>query len=117
MSRSASSTIEAKSISWGISNPAVIGTPGGGGGAGKATFSDINFIKSIDTVSPRLIQIAATGAHIQSATIDLVDGNNTYLRYTIEPVFISAVSHSAGGRGRGTESVSLTYGAIEVTVP
>jgi len=39
--------IEVLSFSWGVTNPGSI-SPGGGGGAGKATFQDLTIVHNID---------------------------------------------------------------------
>jgi len=44
-------TIEIESFSWGMSNPGTHGS-GGGGGTGKASFSDLSFHKSLDNPPP-----------------------------------------------------------------
>jgi type VI secretion system secreted protein Hcp len=56
--------IEVLSYSWGVTNSAKIDS----GGAGKATFSDLSFLHSIDKASPNLLKACATGTHLKEAT-------------------------------------------------
>ena len=44
------------SFSWGVTNSANM--KGSGGGAGKATFTDLSFLHSIDKASPNLLRRA-----------------------------------------------------------
>ena len=52
------------SFSWGVTNPAST-APGGGAGAGKATFQDLSIVHNIDKASPQLLKACATGQHLQ----------------------------------------------------
>ena len=60
--------IEVLSFSWGVANAGVV-SPGGGGGAGKATFQDLSIVHHIDKASPLLFKACATGTHIKDAII------------------------------------------------
>ena len=60
--------IDIDSFSWGLSQSGLT-RGGGGGGAGKATFQDIHFTKSVDSSSPVLFLSCASGKHIQKATL------------------------------------------------
>lgn len=109
-------TIEVESFSWGCSNPASMAS-GSGGGAGKASFSDLSFMSGGACVaSPLLMQACATGQHIKSAKLfvrkqgtDQVD----YYVITLSDLLVSSFQHSAGGGGGVSESFSLNYTKIE----
>jgi type VI secretion system secreted protein Hcp len=106
------SALEVDSYSWGVTNPATVGTPGGGGGAGKATFSDLVVTRPVDSVSPRLVAAAATGQHFDSATLE-VPTRKGAMRYTFDLVLVTGVQHSGSGDAP-VETLTLTYGTVEV---
>ncbi len=112
--------IEISSFSLGAMNPATIGSATGGAGGGKATLSEITIIKRTDASSPTLFQGCCSGTHYKTATIALRKAGGkamVYLQYELTEVFISSVqwSGSGGGDDTPTESVSVAYGAINVT--
>jgi type VI secretion system secreted protein Hcp len=106
------SGLEVQSYSWGVENPVTIGGPGGGGGAGKATFSDLVVERPLDDVTPALVEAVATGEHFPSATLVAKAGKGT-MRYTLDEVFVTSVEHSTSGE-RPLERLSLTYEAVEL---
>ena len=60
--------IDVLSWSWGVSQTGTM-SYGGGGGAGKANFQDLNFMHNVDKASPILMLKCATGEHIKEATL------------------------------------------------
>ena len=64
--------IEVLSFSWGASNPATISS-GGGGGAGKVTFSEFTFTATEHATSPLQFNNVAAGRHIQGARLSVMD--------------------------------------------
>ena len=106
------SALELQSFSFGVKNVTSGGTAGGGAGAGKATFSDLNVTRSADGVSPRLFGAVATGEHFPSATLEARVGKSS-LRYTFHLVFVTSLQHS-GDRDGVSESLSLTYGSVAI---
>jgi len=102
------------SFSQGVSVP--ISTPvGGGGGAGKASFSDLSLTKLLDKASPLLYSYAAQGRHIPTAVLTLRrSGANPFefYRITLTDVLISSVQTSGGG-DVPSESLSLNFTKIE----
>ena len=52
--------VEVLSWSWGVSQSSSITR--GGGGAGKASFHDLNFTHHVDKASPALLRACATGS-------------------------------------------------------
>lgn len=113
--------IEIYSFSWGVSNPATIGTAGSGGGAGKASLSSFNAMKASDSASPSLFQACANGKHFKTASVTLNKAGGekalNYLVYEFENCFIESVqwSGSSGGDDRPTESLSLAFGKVKIT--
>jgi type VI secretion system secreted protein Hcp len=109
--------IEVLSYSWGVAN-AESNAPGGGAGAGKATFQDIHITHNIDRSSPTLFKTCATGAHLKDATITHRHpgkGQQEYLVIKLNDIIITGVSHgSIGGQpGPGTENVSLAFAKVQ----
>jgi len=114
---------EVFSFSWGASNPATIGSLGGGAGSGKVSLSSFNVMKKTDNASPSLFTSCCTGGHYDTATVILRKAGGTkdatgtvYLTYTFSFVFVESVqwSGSSGGDDTPTESASFAFGACKV---
>jgi type VI secretion system secreted protein Hcp len=109
--------IEVLSISWGVSNSGSMGH-GGGGGEGKASFSDLSFMHSVDKASPVLMQSCATGVHLKEATIThrkSGKGQQEYLIVKMNDVIITSVQNSgSSGGGDTTESVSMAFAKVSL---
>lgn len=109
--------IDILSVSWGVSNPAPI-ISGGGGGAGKASFSDFNFVKKTDKSSPKLFLAVAKGEVLPSANFhvtDLIGAKVTpYIIFNLDKVRVTSYSISgAEGTDRPTESLSLNFAKVQ----
>jgi len=104
------------SVKWGISSPlcATCG-PGGGAGTGKAVLKEIVVTRPIDSLSPALFKVVATGQHFDTASIKLLNAaGQAYFEYQLTAVFLTNIDHSATGAGDGTETLTLVYGALKV---
>jgi len=91
---------------------------GGGAGVGKATFAPIVIFKGIDKASPLLFLSCATGQHRPEAILTLTDHGRETFKVRLVDVIISACdvnSNDLGGSDLPLETVSLSYGKIEVT--
>ena len=110
---------DATSMSFGVSNQ-VIREGGGGTTAGRASFSDINLTKYIDASTPKLQEWVASGKHLRSVRLTLVDdrGKNELGSIALEDVLVTSDQISiAGGDSQGLgESVSFNFDRIELTV-
>jgi len=109
--------IQISSFSWGASNPVAIESAGGGAGAGKASFSSLNFMKNVDASSAGLILACATGSHFDKATFTATWGTGptaAQLVLELQLVFVDSVQQSGSG-GAPSESLSLDYGKIRWT--
>jgi type VI secretion system secreted protein Hcp len=85
--------IDVLSWSWGVTQTGSA-THSGGGGAGKASFHDLNFTHHVDKASPLLMKSCATGAHIPEATITVRKagkGQQEYLIIKMNDVLITSV--------------------------
>jgi type VI secretion system secreted protein Hcp len=109
--------IEVLSISWGISNAGSM-SHGTGGGEGKASFSDLSFMHTVDKASPVLMQACVNGTHLADGTIThrkAGKGQQEYLIVTMKDVIITSVQDSGStGGGETTESVSLAFGSVSI---
>jgi type VI secretion system secreted protein Hcp len=108
--------IEVLSFSWGVANSGPT-APGGGGGAGKATFQDLSIVHGIDKATPELLKACATGLHIKDATIThrkAGEGQQEYLIVRLNDVTITAVSHGGSEDQPYAESVSLKFAKVDL---
>jgi type VI secretion system secreted protein Hcp len=107
--------IDVLSWSWGISQTGTMGH-GGGGGAGKANFSDLNFMHNVDKASPVLMKACATGEHIKEGMLvsrKAGKGQQEYLIMKLNEVFVTSIQPS-GSSEHPTESVSLNFSKIDL---
>jgi type VI secretion system secreted protein Hcp len=105
--------IEVLSYSWGVTNSAKIT----GGGAGKATFTDLSFLHSIDKASPNLLEACATGAHLKEATIThrkAGKGQQDYLIIKMNDVIITGVTLADSSGTAGSETVSMAFAKVDL---
>jgi type VI secretion system secreted protein Hcp len=116
----AKNAFEIYSFSWGASNPVMIGSASGGGGAGKVSLSSFNIMKKTDSASPNLFTNCAKGQHFTSANVVLRKAGGTaleYLKYDFEEVFVESIqwSGSSGGDDTPSESVSFAFAKVSIT--
>jgi len=116
--------IDVLSWSWGIAQSGTM-SAGGGGGAGKASFSDLSFMHGFDKASPALMTACATGAHIKDATLTArkagkgqqeflkIDANIMRLEDLAIKIKIDSLEGKPANPGL-TEQVSLNFSKIEV---
>jgi type VI secretion system secreted protein Hcp len=107
--------IDILSWSWGVQQT---GTHqfGGGGGAGKASPSDISMAMKVNKASPTLFLNCATGTHIPKGTLTVRKAGGEqqeYYKIELEDILVS--SYQTGGSG-GSElpidSFSLNFGKM-----
>jgi type VI secretion system secreted protein Hcp len=108
--------IEVLSFSWGVTTTGSM-APGGGGGAGKATFQDLIIVHNIDKASPALLTACATGKHLKEATITHRKAGKQQQEYLIvkmNDVIVTGVSHGGTTGQLYSESVSLAFAKVEL---
>ena len=108
--------IDVMSYSWGVTQAGTI--VGGGGGEGKAQFSDFSFTTTTSKASPALFLACASGTHIKDATIAVRKaGGKTpedYLILKMTDVLISSYqTGGSSGQDRPTESISMAFAKVE----
>jgi type VI secretion system secreted protein Hcp len=89
---------------------------GTGGGAGKASFQDIHFVKKIDKSSPILLLSCASGKHIKEATLSVRKAGKDqleYLKIKFTEVFVTSL-HEEAGPEAPTELIAFDFGRIEI---
>ena len=114
--------MEIFSFSWGASNPTTVGTAGKGLAAGKVSVSSFNIMKKTDNASPTLFSACCTGQHYAKASVVLrkatgdAGEQKEFLRYDFTDVMIESIqwSGSGGGDDTPTESVSITFAAVQI---
>lgn len=107
--------LDVLSWSWGESNP---GGPvaGGGGGAGKVSMGDFNFMTTTTKASPKLFLACAAGQHFKEAKlVGRKSGKDQqeYLTWTFSDILVSAFQVSASSEVP-VESVSLSYAKVKL---
>ena len=109
--------IEVLSWTWGLSQSGTM-AQGGGGGAGKASFQDLNFIHHVDMASPLLMRACATGEHARDATITVRksgEGAQEYLVIKMTDVLVTSVSTSVSGEGGdAVEAIALAFAKVDL---
>lgn len=90
---------------------------GSGGGAGKATMSDLNFDHYMDRASPNLVKYCLTGKHIDTATLVVrkAGGNPLeYLKITMGDVIVTRVAPVLNETMvQPREEVSLSFARVK----
>jgi type VI secretion system secreted protein Hcp len=110
--------IDVQSYSWGLANTLSIGTAGGGAGAGKASFQDLNYTSATHKSSPKLMAACALGRRIDTAvlTVRRSGGGNPvdFLKITLTDVFVASYNQAAAEGGDSVvEDVSLAFVKIQ----
>jgi len=104
--------------SWGASQSGFVGTPGGGGGAGKANLQDISFTRLTDATTVELLKKLVKGEHYPTVTVTVTEsGTSATFEYKLENVFVSSLSlgGSGGEKAGHTENVTLAFGKVTWT--
>ncbi|SMG39106.1 Hcp family type VI secretion system effector [Paraburkholderia susongensis] len=88
---------------------------GSGGGAAKATVSDLEFTHLMDRASPNLAKYCFSGEHIPQAKLTMRKAGGTpheYARITMYDVIVSHVEPAGGGHGCH-EQVRLSFARMK----
>ncbi len=109
--------IDVESWTWGETNSGG-SAPGGGGGAGKVSMQDFQFVMRLNRASPALMRACATGQHIKTATLSARKagkGQQEYLTFKFRDVLISSFQTSGSEEMPvPTDSVSFSFAKLEV---
>lgn len=110
-------SIAIESFQWGLQQAGTMGH-GGGGGAGKVSFSDISIQKFADSSTPALMQACAGGDHIKTGvlTVRKAGGKQEeYYKISLTQILVSSIQNT-GANGHGgvpSETVSLNFDEIK----
>lgn len=106
--------IEVTTFSVGV-NVTIITSGGGGGSAGRPSFSSLTLTKPEDVASTQLFVAASTGKHFAQATITAVDGSNvaqTIFHLKLSDVLVSGF-HLNATPTLAEDTVILSYSKLE----
>jgi type VI secretion system secreted protein Hcp len=106
--------IEVLSWSWNVTQKSTMHS-GSGGGAAKASVSDLHFTHTIDRASPNLANYCFQGKHIRNVVLTMRKAGGLpleYLRITMSDVVITHVEPAAGA-GLALEHVSLSFARMK----
>jgi type VI secretion system secreted protein Hcp len=91
----------------------------GGAGAERADVRPFNFLKQVDSSSPKLFQACAAGTHFDKITITIYraggDIKVKFMEYELSNCIICDVSTDGGSKGFPAENVSINFGKIFIT--
>lgn len=101
--------------SWGSEIDVLIG----GGGTGKASFTPLKIIKSVDSATPLLIAQLTTGAAISDALLTATrftgQAEEPFMKLTLEQIYVTKVAQGGDDNSEGVaETVTLDYGKIKI---
>jgi len=106
-----------------ITQPASVSQKTAGGRAAEeADHSPFSIVKLLDAATPKLYEAACKGTHIPEVVIELWraggDKPVKYMEFKLKEVLISGVLQNGNSKGDAqfpTETIQMTYGAIEWT--
>jgi type VI secretion system secreted protein Hcp len=107
--------IDILGFSWGETNMANQGS-GGGGGAGKVSFQDLQFTANVNKSSPIIAYHCASGKHITKAEViarKQGDKQQDYYLMTLTDVVVSSYHSNGGASVIPTESYSFAPAKVE----
>jgi type VI secretion system secreted protein Hcp len=109
--------IDIVSWQWGLANGGTFHN-GSGGGAGKASFSDITIAKYVDAASPSIMLFCASGKHFGKGKIIVRKAGESPLEYLLieleKALVTSYQTGASGGQERLTETVGLNFAKVKV---
>jgi|SRR5690554_685101 len=108
-------------LSWGYAvSQSSSANVGGGGGVGKAHFSELVFTHYVDKSTANLIKYCASGKHVPSVELSCCkvgDGQQEYMKITLKDVLVTHVRPmGATNSPRVLEEVGISYSEIKVEV-
>ena len=110
--------IDVTSWNWGAHQEGTF-AKGGGGGAGKVSFTDMTFTHFIDKASPPLFMVCSNGSHIPEALLTCRraggDAQVEYLKIKLTDLLVSGVnSGGSSGEEIPLETVTLNFAKVEI---
>ncbi|AGB84016.1 hemolysin-coregulated protein (uncharacterized) [Serratia sp. FGI94] len=108
---------DVQSFNWGANQPGNMHV-GGGGGAGKVTFKDLNVHAFIDKATPAIIGYCASGKHVSSVTLTVCKAGGQQIEYAkveLKDVLVTGVDVSGAGSADGIP-VNYSFQAAQVKI-
>jgi type VI secretion system Hcp family effector len=107
--------VAVKSFSFSASEPATIGTVGGGGGAGKVTFDAFHIQKLYDSSSPTFLADLASGKHLSTVTVSFQKPGDSsdFLVYTFDDVLVTSYKQGGDAVAPLLENIGMDFGSVE----
>lgn len=109
--------IEINSFSFGVTNPVSV-LKGGGGGAGKAKYTDFSLTKYLDSASLTLLKNLASGHAIQDGTLYFfkTGQDKPYLTIQLNEIFVTSQQQGVtDSDDRMSESITLMAAQMTFT--
>lgn len=110
--------IELISFSWGVTRQGGAST-GGGGGAGKASFSDFEVAMPVNRSAPQLILKCVTGAHLKDGLLAIRRAGKQqveYLKFKFTDLLITGYEETGNvEQDRPIDVVRFNYAKFELT--
>jgi type VI secretion system secreted protein Hcp len=106
--------IQVHSWRWKMSQQSTM-MSGSGGGAGKATINDLEFIHQIDRASPNLMRYCLTGRHIMKVVLSTRKAGGApmdFLKITLGDVVVTGVEPIVTGSNY-YEHVTLSFARVK----
>lgn len=103
------------SMSWGATQPHSMSS-GGGAGAGKVTFHDLNVVAQMDKAYPAVLKHCATGKHLGQVEISLCKAGGGQIEFgkvTLTDVLVTNVTVS-GASAADTVMINYSFQAAKV---
>lgn len=106
---------DVESFTWGVTQPHSMAS-GGGAGAGKADFQNLNVVANIDKCYPAVLKHCATGKHLGQVEISMCKAGGTQIEFgkiTLTDVMVTNVTVSGTSSG-DTVVVNYAFQAAKI---
>lgn len=104
-----------QSFSWGATQPNTMAS-GGGAGAGKVSFHNLNVVAAIDKCYPAVLKHCATGKHLGEVQISLCKAGGSQIEFgkiTLTEVLVTDVTVT-GTQGGDVVEVNYAFQAAKI---
>ncbi|STB68441.1 Hcp family T6SS protein Cts1H [Citrobacter freundii] len=104
------------SFSWGASQPGNMSV-GGGGGAGKVNFKDLQVNGLIDKSTTALLKHCSSGKHLNKVELSVCKAGGQqveYARITLEEVLVTSVLYTGAVENGDTVGVSYAFQSAKI---
>lgn len=102
---------EVKTLNWGAAQPSAMHT-GGGGGAGKVSFSDLTITAYMDKATPALMKYCANGKPISKVEVACCKSGGSqieFARITLEEVMVTTAQLQGADPKDPAEKLLMSY--------